>query len=129
MSECHKTAYEAHGYDVISMSKKESFCTESGNLFHILNCTKHSEILERKGGAHIFLGVSLLLEILNAPVSENVAVWCLNSLEELMKLWKQKPNGEFPCLSPHFSASKIRIPEPIRMQPNSMLTYFYQSEI
>ena len=23
MSECHKTAYEAHGYDVISMSKNE----------------------------------------------------------------------------------------------------------
>ena len=25
MSECHKTAYEAHGYDVISMSKN-GFC-------------------------------------------------------------------------------------------------------
>ena len=24
VSECHKTAYEAHGYDVISMSKKRA---------------------------------------------------------------------------------------------------------
>ena len=30
MSECHKTAYEAHGYDVISMSKKDHGYSETG---------------------------------------------------------------------------------------------------
>ena len=35
----------------------------------------------RKGRVHLFLGVSLSrkIKILNVPVSENVAVWCVNS--------------------------------------------------